>query len=139
LRVIQTMARDLRFAGRILGCPTVREPDGLALSSRNRYLSAEERRAATALSRALFAAQAAFRRGERAAPGLRRMVAAELGREPLCRTEYVSAADPLTLEELAGVADRVVLSLAARFGKARLIDNVLLGMRVEELGDQPGN
>jgi pantoate--beta-alanine ligase len=139
LRVIQRMARDLRFAVRILGCPTVREPDGLALSSRNRYLSAEERTAATALSRGLFAAQAAFRRGERDARELRRIVEGVLEREPLCHTEYVSAADPVTLEELQGVADRVVLSLAARFGKARLIDNVLLGMRVEELGDQPGN
>ncbi len=133
LRVIQTMTRDLRFAVRVAGCPIVREPDGLAKSSRNRYLRAEERSGATVLSRGLFAAQTAFRRGERDALALRRRVEHELRGEPLCQTEYVSAADPITLRELDGAADRVVVSLAARFGRARLIDNVLLGMRLEEL------
>ena len=133
LRVVQTMARELRFPVRVIGCPIVREREGLARSSRNRHLSADEREAATVLSRALFAAQRSFERGERDAARLRRIVADELRTEPLCETEYVSAADPLTLGELDGPAERAVLSLAARFGEARLIDNVLLGMRLEEL------
>lgn len=133
LRVLQALTRDLRLDVRIVGCPIVRETDGLALSSRNRSLSPEERRAATVLSRGLFKAQAAFRRGERDAAALRRVVEADLATEPLAKTDYVSAADPLTLAELDGRADRVVISLAARFGKTRLIDNVLLGMRLEEL------
>ena len=133
LRVIQTMTRAFRLPVRVVGCPIVREADGLALSSRNRYLSADERRAATVLSRGLFKAQAAFRRGTRDADTLRNTVAMELAAEPLCRTDYVSVADPRTLAELDGRADRAVVSLAARFGKARLIDNVLLGMTLEEL------
>ncbi len=137
LRVIQTLARDLRFPVRVVGSPIVRETDGLAMSSRNRYLSPEERMAATVLSRGLFKAQAAHRHGERDAGALRRIVEDELGTEPRCRTEYVSAADPITLRELDGRAERAVVSLAARLGKARLIDNVLLGMRLEELGEHP--
>lgn len=133
LRVIQTMTRDLRFPVEIRPCPTVREPDGLALSSRNRYLSPNERRAATVLSRGLFAARDAFAAGERRGAALRRLVEEVLATELLCRTEYVSAADPRTLEEREGEAEALVVSLAARFGKARLIDNVLLGMRLEEL------
>lgn len=133
LRVIRTMTRDLRLPVEIRPCPTVREADGLALSSRNRYLSPEERRAATVLSRGLFAARDAFAAGERRGAALRRLVEEVLATEPLCRTEYVSAADPRTLEELEGEAPAMVISLAARFGEARLIDNVLLGMRLEEL------
>ena len=133
LRVIQTLARDLRMPVAIRGHPIVREGDGLALSSRNRYLSGEERRAATVIPRALFAARDAFANGERNASKLRRTVEERLRGEPLCLSEYVSAADPRTLAELDGKADAIVLSLAARFGKARLIDNVLLGMRLEDL------
>ncbi len=134
LRVIQTLVRELGLPVRIVACPTVREDDGLALSSRNRYLSREERVAATVLSRGLFAARDLYLRGERDASRLRTAVEDVLRRDRLVRNEYVSAADPLTLEEIAGSAERVVLSLAARVGKARLIDNVLLGMRLEELG-----
>lgn len=134
LRVLQTMTRDLHFPVRVVGCPIVREPDGLAMSSRNRYLSPAERRAATVLSRGLFAARDAFEHGERDATTLRRTVEETLATEPLCRTDYVSVADPLTLTELDRRADRAVISLAARFGKTRLIDNVLLGMCLDELG-----
>lgn len=132
LRVLQTMARA-RFAGlRVIGCPTVREPDGLAMSSRNAYLTAEQRHDAVALSRGLFAARDAWARGERDVERLCGLVR-EQASGPGVSLEYVSAADPLTLAELHRPADRAVLSLAARVGKARLIDNVLLGMDVSEL------
>ena len=132
LRVLQTVARDLRLGVRVVGCPIVRDADGLALSSRNAYLSADERREALALSRGLFAARARWERGEHDAERLRDTVRAEL-RSPALRVEYVSAADPITLEELRGTPDRAVVSLAARVGRARLIDNVLLGMDVGQL------
>ncbi len=134
LRVMQTMTRDLRLPVRIQPCPTVRDADGLAVSSRNRYLDAEERLAATALSRGLFAAEAEFARGERRAATLGRRVEDTVKEERRCRIEYVSAADPWTLAQVEGEADAIVLSLAARVGKARLIDNVLLGVSLEELG-----
>ena len=132
LRVIQTMARDLGLATRIVGCPIVRAPSGLALSSRNAYLSPLERERATALSRGLRAAEAAFARGERDADGLREAVRAEL-RDRGIEPEYVSVADPATLRELTGAVDRAAISLAARVGRARLIDNALLGVRLEDL------
>ena len=134
LRVIQTMARDLRLATRIVGCPIVREPNGLALSSRNAYLSEAERATATALSRGLMEAERAFDSGERDADDLRSLVSAELEIWGLA-AEYISCAEPVTLQELAGPVDRAVLSLAARVGKARLIDNALLGVRLQDLDE----
>ena len=131
LRVLQTVAHDLRSPVRIVACPTVREPDGLALSSRNAYLTPDERRRATALSRGLFAAASAHEAGERDAQRLRgtvTQIAAEAG-----ALDYVSVADPETLTELEGAADRAVISLACRVGKARLIDNVLVGMTLADL------
>ena len=126
--VIRRMVRDLNFPLEIVTCPIVREPDGLALSSRNVYLSAEERQAATVLSRALRAAEAAFAAGERDADTLRAVVSSTLAAEPLAREEYVSAADPETLAELETIgAAGTLLSLAVRVGKTRLIDNVVLG------------
>ena len=126
--VIRRMVRDLNFPLEIVTCPIVREPDGLALSSRNVYLSAEERQAATVLSRALRAAEAAFAAGERDADTLRAVVSSTLAAEPLAREEYVSAADPETLAELETIgAAGALLSLAVRVGKTRLIDNVVLG------------
>jgi len=132
LRIIQTIARDLRLAARIVGCPIVRGPDGLALSSRNAYLSDVERATATALSRGLMAAERAFESGRRDADDLRSLVSAELEVWGLS-AEYISCADPVTLQELSGPVDRAVLSLAARVGKARLIDNALLGIRLQDL------
>ena len=134
LRVIQTMVRDLRIATRIVGCPIVRAPSGLALSSRNAYLSDPERTAATALSRSLMEAVAAFERGERNADDLREAVRAELSGSGVA-AEYVSCADPITLEELARPVGRAVVSLAARVGGARLIDNALLGIRLQDLDE----
>jgi len=132
LRVLQTMARDLRLGADIVGCPIVREPDGLAMSSRNAYLTPEQRRAAVALSRGLFRAREMWEQGvrqpQRLSNAVRRYTDA-----PAIALEYVSVADPLTLVELDAPADAAVVSLAARVGKARLIDNVLLGMKIEEL------
>ncbi len=127
-RVIQRMVQDLNLPIAIIVGPTVREPDGLALSSRNTYLSPEERRAATVLYRALQAARQAFERGVRDAEALRQTMREVLAQEPLARVQYVSCADPDTLEELEGPVEKALLSLAVFIGQTRLIDNVLVGM-----------
>ncbi|HEX5689268.1 MAG TPA: pantoate--beta-alanine ligase [Roseiflexaceae bacterium] len=127
--VVRNMARDLDIPTEIVVSPTVREPDGLAMSSRNVYLNPAERQAATALHRALRVAQERFNAGEHSGEILRSTMRQILDAEPLAQIEYVSAADPLTLQELDEVgANGALLSLAVRFGKTRLIDNVLLGM-----------
>ena len=131
LRVVQSVARDLALQAEIVPCPIVRDPDGLALSSRNAYLSPEERVLALALSRGLSAAAAAHGRGERDPDRLRAVVTGIASKAGA--PDYVSVADPLTLQELAGTADRAVILLACRVGKTRLIDNVLLGLTLEEL------
>jgi len=133
LRVLQEMARERYPAIKVVGCPIVREDDGLAMSSRNAYLSPEERKAALVLSRGLSTARSAWARGERQPGRLRTDVLAVIESAPLVSPEYVSVADPITLAELKLPANRAVISLAARVGKARLIDNVLLGMEVSEL------
>jgi pantoate--beta-alanine ligase len=132
LRVLQTMARDLRLGADIIGCATVREPDGLAMSSRNAYLTPDQRRDAVGLSRGLFAARELWERGEHDPRVLRERVR-ELASNENVALEYVSFADPLSLAELDAPADAAVISLAARVGRARLIDNVLLGMKIEDL------
>jgi pantoate--beta-alanine ligase len=132
LRVIQTMSRDLRLGVRVVGCPTVRDPDGLAMSSRNRYLSAGERGTALGISRSLLAAKSEWTRGECDPDKLRDRIRNDTSASGIA-LEYVSVADPITLEELESPADRAVISIAARVGKARLIDNVLLGMALEDL------
>ncbi len=132
LRVVQSVARDLHLAVRIAGCPTVRDPDGLAMSSRNRYLSAEDHKRALALSRALLGAKEDWSRGERDPAKLRDRVQ-RAAAAPGLALEYLSVADPLTLEELERPAERAVISLAGRVGTTRLIDNVLLGIALEEV------
>ncbi len=124
--VIRQMTRDLNFALDIVVCPTVREADGLAMSSRNAYLSPAERQAAAVLYRALNVARAAFEGGEREAERLRRAVAETIGGEPLARLQYVSCAHPDTLQELETVAGRGLLSLAVLLGQTRLIDNMIV-------------
>lgn len=124
--VLRRMAHDLDFPVDIVVCPTVREPDGLALSSRNAYLSPEERKAATVLYRALAAAKERYDQGERDAEVLRTAMRSVVRSEPLAYEQYVSAADPDTLCELQAVNRSVLLSLAVRIGKARLIDNLLV-------------
>jgi pantoate--beta-alanine ligase len=124
--VISRMARDLALPTRVIPCPTVREADGLALSSRNVHLSAEERRAAPVLWQALSAARDAWLARERDGDVLRGIMADILATEPLARPEYVSCADAMTLQELALVDGPALLSLAVAFGETRLIDNVPL-------------
>ena len=125
--VIRKMTRDLNFPIEIAVCPTVREADGLAMSSRNSYLSPEERHAATALFRALTAAKDAFERGERDADALRKLMAETIASEPRAQMQYVSVADYDTLEELQTVTGKTLLSMAVFMGKTRLIDNFVIG------------
>ena len=124
--VIRRMATDLAIPTEVIACPTVREPDGLALSSRNVRLSPEERAAAPAVHRALDAAREAWRLGERSGDALRATMRAVVATEPVADPEYVSVADPLTLRELDQVDGPALLSLAVRFGAIRLIDNLPL-------------
>jgi len=124
--VIRRMVKDLDFPLEVVVCPIVREPDGLAMSSRNVYLSPEERRAATVLSRSLNAAKAAYDSGERRAEALRARVGEMVAAEPLARLQYVSCADYDTLEELEEIKGKSLLSMAVYFGKTRLIDNFVL-------------
>lgn len=125
--VIRQMTRDLSYPIEIVVCPIVREADGLAMSSRNVYLDAEERKAATALFRALSAAKELYEAGERNAETLRRKMKEVLAGEPLAEVQYVSCADYDTLEELDTVKGRTLLSMAVFIGKTRLIDNFVLG------------
>ena len=121
--VIRQMARDLAIPTEVIACPTIREPDGLALSSRNVHLNPEERRAAPVLHRALLAARVAWEAGDRSAGRLRAVMRQTLAAEPLADVEYVSVADEHTLAELETVDGPALLSLAVRFGATRLIDN----------------
>lgn len=126
--VIRQMTKDLNFNLEIVVCPIQREPDGLALSSRNVYLNPEERRSATVLWRALSAAQEAYRGGQKQAGRLREVMREVLAGEPLASAQYVSCADPETLQELEGAVEgRALLSMAVMIGKTRLIDNMLIG------------
>lgn len=125
--VIRRMTRDLDFPIEIVVCPTVREPDGLAMSSRNTYLNPEERKAATVLFRALSVAKEAYERGERDAETLRRIMREVIQAEPLARLQYVSCADYDSLEELETVRGKTLLSMAVFIGKTRLIDNFVIG------------
>lgn len=124
--VIRRMALDLNFPTEIIICPTLREADGLAMSSRNVYLNPEERRAATTLYRALTAAQSAHAQGERSANALRQIVADIFASEPLTQLQYFSCADYESLQEVEEINGKTLLSLAAFLGKTRLIDNVVL-------------
>lgn len=125
--VLKQMVRDLNFPLDIVVGETMREENGLAMSSRNAYLSDAERRAAGVLYRALSAARDAYLRGERDGETLRARMREVLNQEPRARVEYVSAADPLTLQEAKEIDNAVLLSLAVRFGATRLIDNILVG------------
>jgi pantoate--beta-alanine ligase len=126
--VIRRLIEDLNFPVQQVVCPTVREEDGLALSSRNAYLSAEERKAATVLYRALSVAKDSYEKGEREATALRSVMRSVIDSEPLAVAEYVSAADPETLLELQTIESGggVLFSMAVKIGKTRLIDNMLL-------------
>ncbi|MFC2077617.1 pantoate--beta-alanine ligase [Candidatus Bipolaricaulota bacterium] len=124
--VIRRLIEDLGFDIELVISPTVREPDGLAMSSRNAYLTPEEREAATALCRSLRHVENLFAGGERNAENLRHAMMEILEAEALLQPIYVSIADVDTLEELETVDRKALVSLAAHVGKARLIDNVVL-------------
>ncbi len=124
--VIRRMVRDLNLPLRIVAAPTVREGDGLALSSRNRFLSAEERAQAPVLRGALLAAASAFRDGETRAAKLRALVLKKIAAAPLARVDYVDVRDADTLDEITAVRKNCVIALAVFFGKTRLIDNLWL-------------
>ncbi len=127
--VIRQMAHDLNFPIDIVVCPIVREPDGLAMSSRNIYLNPAERQAALVLSRALKAAQGAYENGERNAKALRMIMEKTIAAEPLARLQYISCANPNSLLEIEGeISSPALLSMAVFVGKTRLIDNRILAI-----------
>ncbi len=126
LMVIKKMVADLNMNLEIVAVPTVREPDGLAMSSRNTYLNTEQRRAAPVLYQALTLAQKLFADGERDADTIRRQMTDLIQKQPLADIDYVSIADAETLEELDKVSPPALVSLAVRIGSTRLIDNIVL-------------
>ena len=123
LAVVTRMAADLNLPVTVIGCPLVREADGLALSSRNAYLGSEEREAATALSRALRQVAAEIAVGERDAVAVRRIAIDTIASEPLLTLDYVEVVDATSLEPRARLAGTVLVALAATVGRTRLIDN----------------
>ena len=124
--VIKKMVADLNMNLEVIVAPTVRESDGLAMSSRNVYLEPQERQAATVLFKALILAQNLQIKGERNAETIRKKMTSLISKEPLAKIEYVSIADAETLEELTEIDKPALASLAVRIGKTRLIDNILL-------------
>jgi pantoate--beta-alanine ligase len=127
LCILQRLARDLDLPTEIVPCPTVREPDGLAMSSRNAYLSAEERREAAVLYQSLQVAEARVREGARDPLALQREMEARISSQPHARIDYVALVDPETLQPVADLSSAPALAaLAVRFGNTRLIDNLLL-------------
>jgi pantoate--beta-alanine ligase len=123
LQVIRRLVADLNYDIEIVGHPTVREADGLALSSRNAYLNAEERKAALSLSRSLALAESLVRSGEKKRTVIEGAVRAEIRKEALVQIEYVTVCDPQTLQEVDRIDKDALLALAVRIGKARLIDS----------------
>jgi pantoate--beta-alanine ligase len=125
-RIIRQMARDLHLDSEIVVCPIVREPDGLAMSSRNAYLNPAERRAATILFRALDGARASISRGERDALRLTAAMRETLRTEPLAEPDYVELVDAETLEPVTRLRGVCIAMLSVRLGATRLIDNLLI-------------
>jgi pantoate--beta-alanine ligase len=123
LAVVRRMVRDLDLAIDVVACPIVREPDGLAMSSRNLYLGPEDRKAATVLHRALERAAALWGEGERTGARLRQAMTEVVAAEPRARLDYASVADPESFAEIDGPARSCLAALAVFFGATRLIDN----------------
>ncbi len=126
LAVIRKMVTDLDMNLEVVACPTIREPDGLAMSSRNSYLKPDERRAAAVLYQALKLAKQLWSQGEKDAEKIRRKMTELIQTQPLANIDYVSVADNVTLEELDEVKTPALVSLAVKIGKPRLIDNTVL-------------
>jgi pantoate--beta-alanine ligase len=129
LSIISKMVDDLNMDIRIVGYPTVREPDGLAMSSRNSYLSPEERKSGLCLKKSLDLAYNLHRKGERDAAVIRAAVERLILSHPFTRIDYVALCDPATLEDVEVLQSETLLALAVRVGKTRLIDNCLLGKK----------
>lgn len=125
--ILRRMAYDLNTGVDVVVLPTVREEDGLAMSSRNKYLNQEERKASTVLFSSLRKAAGMFERGERSADILKKEIVEMIAREPLSQLEYIVIANPETLQEEHEAREGTVIALAARIGKTRLIDNIILG------------
>jgi pantoate--beta-alanine ligase len=125
--VVKRMSSDLGMLLDIVVCPTVREPDGLAMSSRNAYLQPEERQASTVVYRALKGADQAFRAGERRSQNLRQLMRATIEAEPLAALDYAAVADPETFAEPEQAGPGALVLLAVKIGRTRLIDNLVLG------------
>ena len=123
--IIKKMAAELNLPVKIVGCPIIREKDGLAMSSRNTYLSAEEHRTSLFISASMAKAQERFQKGERQAPALKRTVEEMLHSGDGIDIEYVSICDSETLEEVNEIRSTAVLAIACRVGKTRLIDNII--------------
>jgi len=126
LAIIRRMTQDLNFTVEIVGCPTVREPDGLAKSSRNKYLTMEERKAAPALNQALQLAEDAVTAGTRDGAALLRLIEEHLATTPLLRIDYLEIIDALSLQPVQKVSGSTLIAAAVFLGKTRLIDNRLL-------------
>jgi pantoate--beta-alanine ligase len=126
LAIIRRMVRDLRFPVEIVGCPIVREPDGLAMSSRNAYLEAQQRKQALVLYRSLAAVKTAFDSGERRAEKLVAAGKRVFTQEPAVRLDYFEIVNPESLDPVENVSEGALVAVAAFVGRTRLIDNVLL-------------
>ena len=125
LAVIKRMVRDLNIDIEIIGCPIVREEDGLAKSSRNTYLSAEERKAATILSKSLMAAKKAIEEGEKDSANIVKIIKDMINTEKLAKIDYVETVNSLTMEHVDKIEDSVLVAMAVYIGKTRLIDNFI--------------
>ena len=125
MAVIQQMVRDLNLDVTVIGCPIIREADGLAKSSRNSYLSADERKAALVLSQALEVAKQLLANGEQNAAKIRNAISETIQAEPLAKVDYVELVDARTLQQVDSVERPVLVALAVYIGKTRLIDNFI--------------
>jgi pantoate--beta-alanine ligase len=128
LAVVKRMAADLDLPVDVVGCPLVREPDGVAMSSRNAYLDADERRAASVLSRSLQEAARAITDGERDADAVHRLIAGLVATEPKVQLEYAEVVDTAVLEPMTEIGGDVLVAVAAQVGRARLIDNMTVSI-----------
>lgn len=126
--IIRRMAQDLNMNLEVKVLPTVREADGLAMSSRNNYLTPAERKAATVLYRSLCLAEKSIAAGEKDADSIRQLIRAAINAEPLAEIDYIAIVDAENLHELDRIANRVLIALAVRFGKTRLIDNIMVAV-----------
>jgi pantoate--beta-alanine ligase len=125
--VIQKMAKDLNMNVRVIVCPTIRESDGLAMSSRNVYLTSEQRKQAAVLYRSLILAKELHAKGERDAIKIKQHMTALIQKKPLAVIDYISIASLETLEELDTIQGKALVSMVVKFGNTRLLDNIMLG------------